>query len=351
MPNEAAWIKGAGTGRRDVRILFTSAGRRIELMQAFSRAASSLGLRPHWHTADIDPRIAAACLAEKAHQVPMADAPGYIPALLKIARREKIDLLIPLIDSDLRKLADARERFTRIGCGAIISSPDVVRTCRDKFRMFEFLTRHGIDTPRTWTAAEILRQRKHRFPYFLKPRFGSASMGNHILRDLRSLGSAIQIVPDPLIQEFVAGAEYTLDVYTGFDGRPRCVVPRQRIEVRGGEVTKARTVKHDGIIQAGVRVVEALADCVGLITIQLILSPNGRIRIIEVNPRFGGGIPLAIHAGADFPKWLLAEWLGKQPRIRLDHFQPGLLMLRYHQSFFVDESASRRRYPKGKVRR
>ena len=107
-------------------------------------------------------------------------------------------------------------------------------------------------------------------------------------------------------------------------------------------MTRARTVRHDGIIEVGVRVVEALAECIGLITIQLILTRDGRIRVIEVNPRFGGGVPLAIHAGANFPKWLLAEWLGRRPRIRLVHFRDGVMMLRYHQSFFTDDIACRR---------
>ncbi len=347
MAYDASWIKGAGAGRRDVRVLFTSAGRRIELMQAFAQAARALGIRGHWQTADIDPCIPAACLAEKAHLVPPIESREYVPALLRIARREKIDLLIPLIDNDLLKLADARERFARIGCGAVISAPDVVRTCRDKIRMFEFLTRHGLDTPRTWTGRQALRLKRHRFPYFLKPRTGSASKGNYIVHDVRHLKTLLQVVPEPIVQEFVRGVEHTLDVYTGFDGRPRCVVPRQRIEVRGGEVTKARTVRHEGIIAAGVRVAEALKHCTGLITIQLILTPGGRIRIIEVNPRFGGGAPLGIRAGANSPKWLLAEWLGKEPRIRIDQFQDGLLMLRYHQAFFFngppESQCSRRR--------
>src|SRR5690606_11344664 len=114
--------------------------------------------------------------------------------------------------------------------------------------------------------------------------------------------------PDSIVQEFVTGVEHTLDVYTGLSGEPRCVVPRRRIEVRGGEVTKARTVKHAGIMETGLQVARVLGDCVGLITIQVILTPEGRIRVIEVNPRFGGGAPLAIRAGANFPKWLLAGW-------------------------------------------
>lgn len=341
MKESAELIFGAGAGRRRVRLLFTCAGRRIELISAFGRAARSLRLKPVLHTTDAEPVIAGACIADRFHRVPCAQSADYIPTLLRIAKREKIDLLIPLLDVELLRLSRARAAFAEIGCGAVVSSPRVVRTCRDKLAMFGFLTEHGIDTPRTWTPAEVMHRRRQRFPYFLKPRQGSASQGNFIIRNQVDLEAFVSRVPNAIIQEFVPGIEHTLDVYTGSDGRPRCVVPRERIEVRGGEVTKARTVKHAGIIATGVRVTEALDECVGLITIQLVLAPEGRIRVIEVNPRFGGGVPLAIHAGADFPKWILAEWLGRRPRIRMTQFRSNVLMLRYHQSFFKEGAPAR----------
>jgi carbamoyl-phosphate synthase large subunit len=334
MRNVTSWLEGKGAGRKQVRILFTSAGRRVELIQAFIRAARALGLRASIHVADAEADVAAAGVADHAHQVPRIRTRQYVPALLDLVRRERIDLIFPLLDSELVPLSEAREQFAALGCGMVISSPKVIRVCRDKLLTYEFLVRNRIDTPRTWTPKEVLSHRRHEFPYFLKPRCGSASKGNAVLKNKADLEALVPRVPEALIQEFVPGIEYTLDVYTGYDGVPRCVVPRVRIEVRGGEVTKARTARHEGIIATGVRVAEALGECMGLVTIQLILTPDNRIRVIEINPRFGGGAPLGIHAGADYPRWLLMEWLGRRPRIRIDNFRPNVLMLRYHQAFF-----------------
>lgn len=338
MAHKTSTLFGAGARRRSVRVLFSCAGRRIELMQAFRRAARSLGIEITIHATDAIENVAAFCFAERAHHVPQIASPDYVLTLLDLAEREKIDLLVPLLDPELLKLAEAREAFAKIGCGAIISSPAVIRVCRDKLDTYEFLTRHQIDTPATWLASDAQALREHSFPYFLKPRGGSASKGNFKIDSREDLDALLPRVPDAILQEFVPGVEHTLDVYTGLDGVPRCVVPRRRIEVHGGEVTKARTVRHQGIIDVGVRVAEALRECVGLITIQLFLSPDGRIRVIEINPRFGGGVPLGIKAGANFPKWLLLEWLGRRPRIRLDDFKDGMIMMRYHQSYFVHDS-------------
>ena len=333
----------AGASRtKSVRLLFTCAGRRVELINAFRAAAKALSLKPVIHTADADPLPAAACVADHAHHVPPARSSTYVAALLRLVEREKIDLLIPLIDDELLLLARARQRFAALNCTAMISSPYVVEICRDKLATFEFLRSQGIDTPDTWRVAEVLNRARHQFPYFLKPRRGSASKGNFILKNKAELKALAPLVQEGIIQEFIDGVEHTLDVYTGFDGKPRCVVPRRRIEVRGGEVVTAQTVNDKAIIDTGVWVAEAFAECVGLVTIQLIRTSEGRISVIEINPRFGGGAPLGIKAGADSPRWILSEWMGKSPRIRINHFKPDMVMLRYHDAFFRTVPTPRR---------
>ncbi len=328
---------GVGANRDEIHLLFTCAGRRVQLIQAFIRAARSCQLKLVVHTADAVPWVAARCVADKAHVIPPIESAEYIPHLMEIAQREKIDLVIPTLDPELIKLARAREQFDQVGCGVLISPPEVIEICEDKINTYEFLTHHGISTPRTWLAEDSLAWTCHQFPYFLKPRTGSASKENFMLRNREDLQTLVPYLNNAIIQEFVPGVEYTLDAYTGLDGQLRCIVPRRRLEIRGGEVTRSLTVKDQNIMQIGAQVIEALGHCRGMITIQLIMTPDRQAKVIEINPRFGGGVPLAIHAGADFPQWLLSEWQGHQPQIRFDNFQDGVAMLRYHQAFFVDE--------------
>jgi carbamoyl-phosphate synthase large subunit len=317
------------------RLLLSCAGRRVELMNAFRRAADRLSLPLKVYAADASWLAPAMHLADSPSLVPPVESPRYIPELLRLVRRERIDMIVPLLDPELPKMSEARDAFARAGALALISSPAVVGTCRDKIRTYRFLSKAGLDTPETWTWREALSRRRHRFPYFMKPRRGSASRGNYKVVSLDELRTFGRHVAEPIVQEFVAGAEHTLDVYTGLDGVPRCAVPRRRLEVRGGEVVKSVIVKDPRLIEVGFRVVVALKECMGVITIQLIVTPDGRIRVIEVNPRFGGGAPLAIHAGADFPRWLLATAIGREPTIRRDGYRDGECMLRFDESAFI----------------
>lgn len=329
-----------------VRVLFTCVGRRIELIRAFRRSAETIGVDLEIHGADASAMSPGFHMVDKPHIVPAIASGSYIDALLDLVRRRRISLLIPLIDTELLDIAQAREAFAERGCTALISAPAVVEICRNKLETYRALREAGVDTPQTWSWNEVVNWERHEFPYFVKPRAGSAAKGSHMVRDLQELQTFGRLADNPIVQEYVRGVEHTLDVYTGFDGVPRCIVPRRRLEVRTGEVSKSLVVKDDALMAVGARVAEVLRECRGVITVQCMMTDDKRIRVIEINPRFGGGVPLAIHAGADFPAWILQELSGKKPRINARGYRDDVAMLRFDESVFVTNAS---RYLKANV--
>ncbi|MFO0839565.1 MAG: ATP-grasp domain-containing protein [Phycisphaerae bacterium] len=321
---------------RTIAVLVSCAGRRIELMQAFRAAARRIGVSLHLLAADsVTTAPGLACADTPVVLPPISDA-GYIAALRAAVREHGVQLLVPTIDTELPILSRHRDEFSADGCTALIADHSTVGLCRDKIETFHFLSRSGVDTPQTFLPDEIRSLGRRQFPYLLKPRFGSSSQSVHKLLDDADLEYHLQRVREPIVQEFVSGVEHTLDVYVGLSGRVQCVVPRARWQVRGGEVSKGVVVKDLEIMRAGRRVVEALGPSVrGVFTLQCIVTPERQIRFIEINPRFGGGAPLSIAAGADFPQWLMQEYLGEPPPIAFDGFRHGMLMLRYDWSAFV----------------
>ncbi|MEE9294701.1 MAG: ATP-grasp domain-containing protein [Phycisphaerae bacterium] len=326
--------KRSTSSRERISILFSCVGRRVELVEAFRRAAKKLNIRLSVHGSDISWLAPAMHRVDHAHIVPPLDDADYVETLLSIVREQAIDMIIPLIDPELMQLSASRELFNEVGCRAVVSSREVIATCRDKLRAYRMLKSAGIDTPATWPGEAALRKRRHLFPYFLKPREGSAGRESYKIFDVEELKVLSRRVPDPIVQEFVEGVEHTLDVYTGFDGIARCVVPRRRLEVRDGEVSKGMIVKDRRIMSVGRKVARALKQARGVITVQCIVTPDRRIRVIEINPRFGGGAPLGIHAGADYPLWLISEHLGRRPHIKPTAFKSNIAMLRFDDSVF-----------------
>lgn len=319
-----------------VTLLFTCVGRRIELLQAFRGAARRLGVNLRLVGVDYDTTAPALSCVDQPVIVPRASDADYVPAVLDAIQAHNATALIPTIDTDLEVLSRHRDAVARTGCMPLIAEPEVISTCRDKILTYAHLRWHGIDTPDTFTPDQLHSLPAKRFPLFIKPRRGSASLWVHKIENQIELDYFLSRVRDPIIQEFIDGVEHTLDVYVGLTGVPRCVVPRARWQVRTGEVSKGVVVKDLDIMNAGRRLVETLGTSVrGVVTLQCIVTADRRIRFIEINPRFGGGAPLGIAAGADYPAWLLQELRGETPQIAFDGFRHGLCMLRYDWSVFL----------------
>jgi len=331
---------GKGSLGRKVVVLFTCIGRRVSLLRGFQKAAKELRLQASFPATDVTRLSPALQLCDEALLVERTTHPDYIPQLLAIVRRYGVNLLVPTVDLDLRLLAEHKPRFEELGCRVLVSDPDVIDTCRDKRRTFELLVKNGFDSPATMSVQTALaadRRGELKWPCFVKRWDGSAGLDNAIVRDRSELRFFGRRIPNAICQEFVEGPEYTCDVYVDFDMRVRCVVPRLRIEVRSGEVSKSRVVKDAEIMAQAKRAIEVLRAGPGVVTLQLFVTAGSRIKFNEVNPRFGGGAPLSIRAGADFPKWILQELTGRRPQIEVDGFADGLTMLRYDTEVWAEE--------------
>jgi carbamoyl-phosphate synthase large subunit len=335
-----------GNGAREPRlaVLFTCIGRRVSLLRSFQEAARKLDLPASFLGTDTSNLSPALQLCDGAFLVEPTTHAGYIEQLLTIVRRQGVRLLVPTVDLDLRLLARHKPRFERLGCRVLVSDAEVIDMCQDKRRTFGFLKKHDFGTPETVSVRTALaadRRGELTWPCFLKRWDGSASQGNAVAHNPAELRFFARRIPNAICQEFMEGTEYTCDVYIDFAMRVRCVVPRRRIEVRAGEVSKSQVVKHRKIMAQARKVVELLGAGPGVVTLQLFITKNDKVRFTEINARFGGGAPLSIRAGADFPLWILQELTGRRPHIKFDGFTDGLVMLRYDAEVWLRESGIR----------
>jgi carbamoyl-phosphate synthase large subunit len=315
-----------------VNVLFSGVGRRVELLRAFKAAYGEIDLEGKIVAADIDPLAPALREADATYIVPRLADPDAIPTLVEICGRENVDLIFPLIDEGMPMLAAGRRELEETGARLVMVPESALTITVDKLLTSRLFRDMGVSTPATWLPDEV-RLGSLAFPVFVKPRSGSASKGAAPARDERELAYFLDYVPDPIVQEYLIGPEITNDVLCDFDGNVLSVVSRQRIEVREGEVAKGVTVYDPEITESCVRIAKGL-DAIGPITVQCLLR-DGRPYFTEVNPRFGGGLPLAIAAGAPIPQWLLAVATGRSIAVPpLGTYTTGLHMTRFDDSFF-----------------
>ncbi len=316
-------------------ILFTNVGRRVSLIRAFRKTMADMGISGKILGIDSNPLAPAYHVTDRSFSICRITDKEYIPTLLELCLKEKINLLISLLDTDLLKLSENRQLFAQHGIFALISSPEVVRIARDKYLTRQFFEQNGIPTPRILSYEEAWQ--RNQFPLFIKPKDGSASLLTFRIDNPKSLEFFQSYVPTPMIQEFIPGDEYTLDIFIDIDGTIRAIVPRKRLEVRSGEVSKSQISLDPKILEVGHRVADALSRKGGLgpINAQCMFTPDREVKFIEINPRFGGGTPLSLSAGYPFPEWIIEMVLGRKVSDIPDGLGNGLTMLRYDDAVFI----------------
>lgn len=322
----------------EYRILFTSVGRRVELLQAFREAARRERVNLKIYAADMSDTAPALCFGDVAVRVCRISEEDYIPQLFRICRENRIDLLIPTIDTDLLKLARAKPDFEREGIRILISAFDKIAVCRDKRFTYDFFRQCGLHAPETFDSIEKYNLS---YPCFIKPKDGSSSINAFRADSLEELREIAKRVPDYIIQPYIEGEEYTIDIFCDFDGNAVFITPRVRVAVRSGEVLQTRIAGDDVMVGECRKIIEAFQPC-GPITVQLIKErTTGNNYYIEINPRYGGGAPLSMKAGADSAGSILRMLKGEKLQFQNHAAKSGRMYTRFDQSIFMQEHGNK----------
>jgi carbamoyl-phosphate synthase large subunit len=257
--------------------------------------------------------------------LPALDSPRFKSALLDLCLSHQIAVAVPTRDDEVLEFSLMKEEFAARGIRLLAPSFDTVRLCQDKIHFSRWCGEHGFLTP------PELETKLPLFARFRRGNGGSLTAKIHNAQDLekvkRMWGS------DCLIQAFVRAPEYSIDTFSDQYGKVICAVPRQRVQIVGGESWVSKTVANPALQAEAVRLAERL-HLTGHAVMQCFLTVDGPLWI-EVNPRFGGATSLALEAGCTSPEWILAEMAGDILPEPLAPYEDNLTMLRYSQDRFV----------------
>ncbi|MFS4417358.1 ATP-grasp domain-containing protein [Maribacter sp. 2307ULW6-5] len=320
-----------------MNILISSAGRRVSLVRAFQKELNNLDPSFKVLASDADPQLSAAChVADDCIGLPLVTASDYMDVLIRKCKKKGIKIVVPTIDTELSLLALNRGRFKDAGIELVISDQALIDQCRDKRRIHSFFKSHHVDVAKEYTKDN------YQLPMFLKPYDGSRSVDTFLIKKEEDLNEYHRNHERLMFLEYIDHNlydEFTCDLYYDRQHHLRCAVPRKRIEVRDGEVNKG--VTENGYLVAYLRDRMAKVEgAMGCLTAQFFKHKEENIVYgIEINPRFGGGFPLTYLAGANFPKWIIDEYLlNKNVPDAFDCWEDNLMMLRYDDEILVHGS-------------
>lgn len=321
-----------------MNILITSAGRRSYLIKYFKEVFNPKGRKVFASNSEFSIALKN---ADGYFLSPMIYDETYISSLISYCKQNEISAVISVFDIDLLVLSKSKKVFKENRIKLLLSEVDIVELCNDKWKTFEFTKELGISSPITFktleSAYKALQNCDIQFPLLLKPRWGMASIGIYkieneeelnffykkSLKDIENsyLRYESSFTPDEavLIQEFLVGQEYGLDIMNDLDGEFICVLPKSKIQMRAGETDLGQTVSPLKFQELAKTISNKLKH-------EIILSvdcfeKDNVIYVIEMNCRISGHYPLSHLAGTNLPQQIL-EWMeGKATDIKNYQFQ------------------------------
>ncbi len=264
--------------------------------------------------------------------IPQADEHSFLDILFQIVKMHQVEVLMPSSGSDIYPYSENRKQLAEMGAEAIVSDRDKLEICRDKMLTFQTLSNKFV---LPFTTAES--DKIDTFPVLAKPRFGKGSRGIVKIDDESDLRYIISKRDDLVFQEYLPGTEYTVDVLSDLDGKPIIAVPRIRMQTKAGISTKGRVLRDPALEMDCMKIAE-LVGIRGPCCMQMKESAEGRLKLIEINPRMGGGTIFTSLAGANFPAMLLDMIEGRQVSLPVIS---EITVIRYFEEFVLRSEEER----------
>ncbi len=281
-------------------------------------------------------RIAGSSFVDYFFKVPLNTDPDYLTVLLKIVKEESIQMLIPIHDYEIEVLSKEAEKFKKLGCTIIASEYLTIKSVNNKYAFAQLLSDSNILTPETysidqWGTATF----NDSDSWILKPLRGVSSRGIQkgntneirVFLEKESIGNS-----NYLIQRFILGKEYTVDIFVK-NKKLYCNVPRVRDEIREGICYKCHTEANEKF-QKPLNNIINLYDFYGPINLQFIESSDHNLYCIECNPRFGASSVTTLYAGINLFQFILDDFENR-PLSIIDNYK-SIYMTRFWEEVIYE---------------
>ena len=278
------------------------------------------------HAADCDKNSAGLLIADKSVVFPKVKEPSFKSTLLQYCKVNTIDVVIPTYSEELAFFSNNQEELQVEGLKFLVSNPRAIEISNSKWKMVDLFKEHSLYQPRVFNYGHQLKHINYMdfFPLFMKSAQGSGSKYAHKVEDYDSLVYYLTTIPDPIVQEYIGGEEYTISVFR--TEANTWVLPIERLKVRGGMSVVCQSVKLSDDLVESIKALASSLDIKGVANFQVKIV-EGRPYFIEFNCRFPcGTYPCAIESGMNYPMMILDALYNNTSSVTLKY---GVKIVRY----------------------
>lgn len=310
-------------------VLFLGAGKLVQLVKAFKEAAAVENVEIELLSIEKHSKVPISLFAT-VHQGPKFSDEVFPGFLLDFVREHGVNVIIPNMDSATVALSLVKPQLEAMGVKAVVSDHDLCEIMNDKIQADTWFAAHGIAKPGTGSDGPL--------PLMAKHHLGYGSRGLTKITTEKELQAFLQShdTSEYLFQSFIPTGEFTVDAYVDSQGNMIDCLCRRRLEVEAGIVSVSETEKNEKVIELTAKIL-AVKGWFGPITLQFFDTPDPLV--IEINPRFGGGVTHALACGLEMPRWIIREFLSR-PIEYISTWTSGHYMARYRQDVYFEPNST-----------
>ena len=308
-------------------VLMLGGARRVSMGELLIESGKKLGYDVEILSYELEECVPIAAIGKVVIGRKWKDA-DVVEHLVATVKKYGVNIILPFVDGAIAIASECKRLLPEVFIP--VSEKDIATTMFDKALAAKKFAEEGIAIPKTYSIDNC------KYPVIAKPRLGSASKGIKVINNVEEL-LQLQHPTEYLIQEYISRREeYTVDCYVSKKHETMCVVPRLRIDVAGGEVTRTKTCKSPLLIEMSRNVLKKI-PFEGPVTLQFLHNlDSDEFMLMEINPRLGGGVICSIHAGATISDFIMNEYLGNDIKV-CDDWKDGALMTRFQKEVMFYE--------------
>ena len=299
---------------------------------------------------------------DKYYAVPKCDDPVYIDRLFEICKKEKVDVLLPIMSAELVDLAKETERFKSIGTNISVSNYNSVEIASDKLKLLTYMREKNMQCAEFYKVSNIseLEHAIEKLGYpnkkvCVKIANGSGSRGFRILdnnhtkldaflkgkpssavitfEEFKSIVLEADKFPELIVMEYLPGEEYTVDLLAD-NGNVIISCCRKSLRMENSIMLDS-VVIHNQQIENMCSQIVSLLNLDGNIGFDIREREDGTPIIMECNPRITAGISIFAHAGVNLP-WLCIKKIYNE-KIYPQNLKLGVIVKRRWMEMFSCE--------------
>lgn len=305
--------------RKNIVVLMLGGARRVSMVELLKKSGKEIGITVEIISYELSSEVPIASVGRVEVGLKWTD-PDVVADIVRVAKKNNVSIILPFVDGAIEIAAKCREFLPNVFIP--VTDFEMARIMFDKVEAAKAFKKAGLPIPMTYSVLNA------EMPAIAKPRHGSASRGIKIFYKIEDL-MHLDNLSDYIVQQYIANREeYTVDCYVSREGEILVAVPRLRIEVMGGEVTRTKTCRNEKLDKMCRKAINAF-NLRGPVTLQFLHDlDTDKFLLMEINPRLGGGVICSICAGAPITDYILKESLN-MPVAPCNDWRDNTLMARY----------------------